>query len=583
MYSTEFGKKHKNVELNYEIKDKRKIVALAPIIWAEHCVECAAPLCYGTCPKFRRRKDGRCQLFKNSISSLKDNKSLYGESINVEFEGWAKLEADVNFEKCSIKNIQQLNRRLKNLSNLGVFASSTLEGKKKEWWITNKIYNYKEKKIRSFNKKFEKPDAFFLGAILNEKKSISIMIEMKKLNNEIVYRNAIELKPGYNEHIIEFDSFGINYDCEYKIYIYSNNLNFNVTFTMLDFVWFEKNNKEKGKKKIKCIAWDLDNTLWDGVFIEGSVTLKKDIKKIIKSIDERGIINSIISKNDKEEVMKFLEKEKIAEYFVMPQINWDPKSVNIERLAKQMNIGIDAIAFIDDNPFEREEVESVHPSVTIYEDTEYLNLLDKPEFQVIVTDDTKKRRSTYKMLEKQNEEWEKFEGNIDEFLKQCKMKVTFRKPTENEYDRCYELLQRTNQLNSSGRRLTMEELLEYINSETCECYILQVEDKFGSYGIVGFSIVDVKNIPTITDFVISCRVANKKVENTYILYLANKYKENGSKKLRMNYVKTAKNGPIFKVVEDLKLKEIKKEDDKSVYELSLEKDVKQLNIMEIID
>lgn len=187
------------------------------------------------------------------------------------------------------------------------------------------------------------------------------------------------------------------------------------------------------------------------------------------------------------------------------------------------------------------------------------------------------------MLEKQNEEWEQFDGNIDEFLKQCKMKVTFRSPKKEEYMRCYELLQRTNQLNSSGRRLSMDELVGYINDKDYESYIIKVEDKFGSYGIVGFSLVNVKEIPTITDFVISCRVANKKVENTYFLYLAEKYKNKGQKKLRMNYVKTAKNGPIFKIVQDLKLKEIENKEDNSIYEMDLEGPIEKLNIMEVID
>ena len=348
---------------------------------------------------------------------------------------------------------------------------------------------------------------------------------------------------------------------------------------MLDFLWLKKSKK----KKIKCIAWDLDNTLWDGVLIEGNVKLKKNIKNIIKELDARGIINSIISKNNKEDVMPILEKEGLYDYFVMPQINWNPKSVNIENLAKQMNIGIDTIAFIDDNPFEREEVHQAYPEVTIYKESEYLDLLNKDEFNVVVTEDTKNRRKTYKMLEKQNEGWEQFDGNIDEFLKQCKMKVTFRKPKEEEYMRCFELLQRTNQLNSSGRRLTIDELVGYINDKNYESYIIQVEDKFGNYGIVGFSLVNLKNIPTITDFVISCRVANKKVENTYFLYLAEKYKKEGKKKLRMNYVKTAKNGPIFKIVKELKLKEVEKEEDFSIYEMDLQGKIEKLDIMEIVD
>ena len=578
MYATEFGRNLDLGEPKYARRDKQKILGVAPIMWAEHCLECSAPLCYTTCPKFRKRKDGRCQLFENSICRVKDTQSIYGESINVIFEGWSKLEADVCFKKLSVKEIQNLNKKLKKVSSLGVKISTTFERKRTPWWLTNKVYNYKEKVIRKYGNT-ETPDVFFVGAILNNESTGKLFLEIKKLDNTIVYRNKLELKKGYNEIIIDFDTFKIKPNTDYKVYLYAEEKKLNITFTMLDFLWLKKSKK----KKIKCIAWDLDNTLWDGVLIEGNVKLKKNIKNIIKELDARGIINSIISKNNKEDVMPILEKEGLYDYFVMPQINWNPKSVNIENLAKQMNIGIDTIAFIDDNPFEREEVHQAYPEVTIYKESEYLDLLNKDEFNVVVTEDTKNRRKTYKMLEKQNEEWEQFDGNIDEFLKQCKMKVTFRKPKEEEYMRCFELLQRTNQLNSSGRRLTIDELVGYINDKNYESYIIQVEDKFGNYGIVGFSLVNLKNIPTITDFVISCRVANKKVENTYFLYLAEKYKKEGKKKLRMNYVKTAKNGPIFKIVKELKLKEVEKEEDFSIYEMDLQGKIEKLDIMEIVD
>lgn len=578
MYSTEFAKGKKK-KLDYKVKLDNKIVGLAPIVWAEHCLECAAPLCYGKCNKFRKRRDGRCQLFENSIVSVKDSNSLYGESIEVGFRGWAKLEADVTFKKMSIRKIKSINRNLKFISNTAVKVSSIFEKNKKDWYVTGKIYNFKEKLVRKYEN-IDKPDAFFLGVILENKEKSKIFFEIKDLDNIVAYRTSFDLNKGYNEFIIPFNELKIDYKNKYKVYLYNAVEELDVIFTMLDFVWLEKPLKEK-KKKIKCVAWDLDNTLWDGVLIEGKVKLKDGIKEVIKSLDERGIINSIVSKNNHDDAMKKIKKLKLDEYFVMPQINWDPKSVNIERLAKQMNIGIDTIAFIDDNPFEREEVASIHPEVIIYDANEYLDLLNKKEFQVIVTEDTKKRRSTYKMLEKQNQEFEKFEGNIDEFLKQCKMKGTFRKPNENEYDRCYELIQRTNQLNLSGRRLTSEEILEMIEGDKYEAYLIKLEDKYGEYGIVGFSLVNIEKEPTITDFVISCRVANKKVEHTYFNFLAKKYKEKGYKNLFVNYVKTSKNGPMFKVVEEMKLKLNKTDGDFEEYVLDLTKDIKDIDIIDI--
>ncbi len=382
------------------------------------------------------------------------------------------------------------------------------------------------------------------------------------------------MNKGYNERIIPFEKLNIVKGENYKVYLYTNS-NCELIFTMLDFVWFEK------KKKIKCVAWDLDNTLWNGVFIEDKVTFKDGIIDVIKELDARGIVNSIVSKNNEQDIMKFLKKNKIDEYFVMPQINWEPKSINISNLAKQMNIGMDTIAFIDDNPFEREEVLSKNSDLNVYHDDEYVNLLSYPEFQVIVTEDTKNRRKTYKMLEQQNKEFEKFSGDIDDFLRECKMKATIRTPKKDEYNRCYELIQRTNQLNSSGRRLTLEQLNDIFEDKNYDTYLIQVEDKFGNYGIVGFSIVDISSEPVITDFVISCRVANNKVEHTYILYLANKYKAKGYKKLKINYTKTSKNGPVFKVVSDLNLVKLSSDNDTAVYYLDLTKDIQKIDIMQV--
>ena len=255
MYATEFGEKLNLGKPQYTRKDNRKIVGIAPILWAEHCLECGAPLCYSTCPKFRKRKDGRCQLFEKSICRLNDNQSIYGESINVIFEGWAKLEADVCFKKMSVKEIQKLNKKLKTLSSLGVKISTVFERKKKLWWFTNKIYNYKEKVIRSFGNE-DTPDVFFVGAILNNEQSGKLFLEVKKLDNTIVYRNKLDLKKGYNEILINYETFNIKKGVDYKIYLYAEEKKLDITFTMLDFLWLEQSKK----KKNKCIAWDLDNT-----------------------------------------------------------------------------------------------------------------------------------------------------------------------------------------------------------------------------------------------------------------------------------------------------------------------------------
>jgi FkbH-like protein len=338
-------------------------------------------------------------------------------------------------------------------------------------------------------------------------------------------------------------------------------------------------------KKIKCIVWDLDNTLWNGILIEDKeIKLNDDIINIIIELDKRGIFSSIVSKNDYDLAYSKLKEFQIDGYFVFPKINWDPKSVNIKQLSIDTNIGLDTIAFVDDNPFERDEVKNVCPDVLCIDVKDVNTILNMKEFDVIITSDTVKRRKTYKMIEEQKKEIEKWNGNIDDFIKSCNMKLLIRKPKIDELVRCYELIQRTNQLNSSGRRLSIIDIENIYNNKNYETYILQCEDKYGDYGIVGFSIVHIIEQPIITDFVISCRVANRKVENAYIIYLVEKYKKMGYLKLSINYKKTIKNGPIFNVIKDLNMLKGENEDvNIESYYILLKNDVIKLSIIEVID
>ena len=115
-------------------------------------------------------------------------------------------------------------------------------------------------------------------------------------------------------------------------------------------------------KKIKCLVWDLDNTLWDGILLEdGDVVLREGITDILKELDRRGILLSIASKNNREDALEKLREFGIDEYFIYPQIGWGSKADSISEIAASLNISTDTFAFIDDQPSEREEVKFVLP------------------------------------------------------------------------------------------------------------------------------------------------------------------------------------------------------------------------------
>ncbi|HEX9063065.1 MAG TPA: HAD-IIIC family phosphatase, partial [Clostridia bacterium] len=117
-------------------------------------------------------------------------------------------------------------------------------------------------------------------------------------------------------------------------------------------------------KKVKCVVWDLDNTIWEGILSEDrEVRLKPGIKGIIETLDDRGILQSIASKNDYDDAMKKLREFGLEEYFLYPQISWNSKAESVRKIAESINIGIDTLAFVDDQITEREEVSFSHPEV----------------------------------------------------------------------------------------------------------------------------------------------------------------------------------------------------------------------------
>jgi len=155
--------------------------------------------------------------------------------------------------------------------------------------------------------------------------------------------------------------------------------------------------KKKARQSIKCVVWDLDNTVWDGILLEDpQVTLRPEVVGILRTLDERGILHSIASRNDREVAMAKLREFGIEEYFLYPQINWNSKAASVAQIAQDINIALDAVAFVDDQPFEREEVAFTHDQVLCLDSATLDGLLDRPELNPrFVTDDSKIRRRMY--------------------------------------------------------------------------------------------------------------------------------------------------------------------------------------------
>lgn len=319
-------------------------------------------------------------------------------------------------------------------------------------------------------------------------------------------------------------------------------------------------------KEIKCVVWDLDNTIWDGILLESEkVTLKRDIKNIINTLDSRGILNSIASKNNYEDSMKKLEQFKLNKYFIYPQINWNAKSQSISIIQKNLNFGIDTFLFIDDQPFERDEVKSVHPEVVCVDASKYVDLLTakclNPRF---VTRDSQKRREMYLADIKRNKEKLEYKGADESFLASLKMEFNISSAQEEDLQRAEELTVRTNQLNATGITYDYKKLNEFRQNDNYNLLICELKDKYGSYGKIGLALIKKnKDCWHLKLLLMSCRVMARGVGTVLLSYIMNAAK-NAEKRLLADFRKTDRNRMMYVSYKFTNFKEISSDNEGNI-------------------
>jgi FkbH-like protein len=289
------------------------------------------------------------------------------------------------------------------------------------------------------------------------------------------------------------------------------------------------NNKQADKKAIKCVVWDLDNTLWDGTLLEdGHVFLRNQVVNIIKTLDSRGILQSIASKNDEYKAMVLLQEFGLSEYFLYPQINWNSKSSSIQKIAKLLNLGIDTFAFIDDQLFELEEVNFSCPEVLCINTNNLTYLLNMPKMNPrFITEDSKLRRLMYISDRERNQSEKEFVGTQSEFLATLNMTFTISNAQEEDLQRAEELTVRTHQLNTTGYTYSYDELNHFRSSEKHKLLITSLSDKFGNYGKIGLALLEcLESVWTIKLLLMSCRVMSRGVGTILLNYIMTLAKNN---------------------------------------------------------
>ena len=521
---------------------------IIPVVWSEHCIECAAPRCYATCPRYLARRDGHCVRVKHGISPcIKDNRIV----TNVCFLPWAKIECQIAGKPMRRNAYARVSKIVYVLGKALDLVAKCIPVTVIKRFIYDGWFSVRQRCLAKLGNGNLNQPLLLEGEVVNVEKSTSLLVDMKTCD-KFLFRSKVEISKSHSKFSVSLPPYA---DGKKLVFLDIHPVNVEATENVcFDSLALRLRLSQEGKK-VKLVIWDLDNTLWNGILVETpDVVLRKEFAEMIKMLDAKGIVSSVASKNNFEQAWAKLRQLGLDEYFVFPKIDWNPKSVNIAKTIQQININADTVVFVDDNPVELQEVSLMLPSVTCVMPDEMGTLVKSERFNVVVTDESRKRRNTYKMIEAMKHEEEEWQGNIDEFIAQCHIMLKVLPPQKSNIKRCYELLQRTNQLNSSGRRLSFEEVekLTFDNPNSCG-YVLQASDKFGDYGIVGFLLTETNGEKMrVTDFVISCRVANRKIEPTLINELA---RTNGGE-IEFVYSHTGLNEPMRRIVAELSMKKI---------------------------
>lgn len=259
--------------------------------------------------------------------------------------------------------------------------------------------------------------------------------------------------------------------------------------------------------EVKCIIWDLDMTLWDGVLLEGPVFISEARKRLLQQIDQCGVIQTVCSKNRYQDAKDKLSDLGIWDYFIGPMITYDSKAAQIQEFCKNMHFRFENCLFIDDQISNLEEVRYYCKGIQTCRE---MNL---PSFSAYYGDPERlaassSRRTYYRMLEMKHDDKKRYQSPAD-FLKNSGIRITIQTPDKVHFERIYELIKRTNQLNFTKNRISRQELNLLLQNPGVDNYCIHAADRYGDYGVIGFvSMVASKAV----HFLFSCRVLGMGIE-----------------------------------------------------------------------
>jgi FkbH-like protein len=316
-------------------------------------------------------------------------------------------------------------------------------------------------------------------------------------------------------------------------------------------------------RRRKCLALDLDNTLWGDVLGEvGAAGIQlgqtypgnvyRSFQEYLLRLHRRGVLLAIVSKNNPGEVEEVLNGHPgmvlKPEHFASQRVNWRPKPQNLAEIAEELSIATDSFVFFDDQAAECELMRQTLPEVlTIVAPSEALQFADAIETsgafeRLSVTSEDRERGRMYRRRAIGQREARL--GSLDEFLRGLNMSASVRPTDAFAFPRVLDLLAKTNQFNVTTRRYSADQLRATIDDPRCGVFHLHLTDRLGDNGIVGVAIVRIdEQTAQIESFLLSCRVIGRTAETALLSFVTDWARRRGATAVEGEFRPTPKNAP----------------------------------------
>ena len=413
--------------------------------------------------------------------------------------------------------------------------------------------------------------------------------------NAAVFELAAERS---NVKAIDFSSFTRRYRSEelvdWKYYFISQTaLNPRIAGDFRN--WWKQELDAVALKRKKCLVLDLDNTLWggvlgedgiDGIRIGGDYPGKAFLyfQEALKELSRGGIMLAVCSKNNEADVLEAWEKNPFMalgkDDFVSTRINWLDKASNIAEIARELNIGLDSIVFVDDNPVERERVRQALPMVAVpdfpeqpYGLMDFYARLVRDYFSVYsLTREDLEKTEQYRANRARASECANF-SSMDDYLRSLDIRITVSAADRFNLPRIAQMTQKTNQFNLTTRRYTEQEVAGLID-KGARVWCLGVSDRFGDSGITGTVFVNADGADgesaAIDTLLLSCRILGRGIETAFLKTILGLLRSKGVRIVKARYIPSAKNMQTADFYDRMGFERVSDSDGVKDYTVSLE-------------